>query len=318
MAWPVTVPDEIDRQMAFLCLECGGRVPLIEGLPDGSLPCTSCGRVYARKAGVVVVSEGDPSATDQPDEYYPLMVDIESRHFWFGARANLIIATLREAMGSLAGRSVLDIGCGTGFVLAALERAGMRGCGLDIHRTGLHFARQRVRGPIVCSSAQQPIFGPQFDVALLCDVIEHVHDDVGLLRAAGQTLRPGGLVLVTVPAYPRLWTALDDVSAHKRRYVRGSLTKALQAAGLEITLVRYFNTLLFPVQVLQRSLHRSSPIATAADRERVVRQAMRVPPAPLNAVLKVAAWADLPLRRLAPPFGASLIAVARRPPESAT
>jgi SAM-dependent methyltransferase len=255
---------------------------------------------------------GGPNDDEQPNEYYPLLVEAEPRHFWFGARNRLILATMREVIGPLAGRSVLDVGCGTGFVLAALERAGMRICGLDTHVEGLRYARGRVSGPLVSATAPPVPFVDQFDVAMLCDVIEHTADDVAVLREAGRALHPGGTLVVTVPACSALWTPLDDVSGHKRRYMRRSLVKAIERAGFRVVLARYFGSLIFPLQLLVRYRMRGLPTATAGQRERLARQALAVPPGPLNQLLGLALAADVPLRHVPIPFGTSLIAIARR------
>src|SRR5205085_2027009 len=119
---------------------------------------------------------------DYPDEAYALLAAVERKHFWFKQRNRLILSTLREAIGQLAGRSALDVGCGTGFVTAAIEGSGMMTCGIDMHLGGLRYARPRVRGPLMCTGATAMPFVSTFDVALLCDVIEHAADDVAVLR----------------------------------------------------------------------------------------------------------------------------------------
>jgi 2-polyprenyl-3-methyl-5-hydroxy-6-metoxy-1,4-benzoquinol methylase len=298
--------------LRFDCPTCGAAVSS-PPRPTNALHCPGCGASYPVEDGIVLLGErptdDDPN---QPDEYYSLMVEIEPRHFWFEARSRLIRATLAEALGSLDGRSVLDVGCGTGYVLGDLDKAGMITCGIDMHLECLRYARERSDGAILCASAHHLPFDSQFDAALLCDVIEHVDDDVAVLRTAAQAVRPGGVVLVTVPAHRWLWSALDDVAVHKRRYERDALRAALLAAGLTRPTVRHFNALLTPLQLLQRLMLRRQSIATAEDRERVVRRAMRVPPAPLNALLRLAGWVDIPLSRVGLPFGPSLIGLATR------
>src|SRR5204862_5299850 len=137
--------------------------------------------------------------------------------------------------------------------------AGMATCAIDVQLDCLRCARERTRGPVLWGSAHRLPFERQFDVALLCDVIEHLDDDVGALREAAQALRPGGVLLVTVPAHAWLWSTLDDVSGHKRRYARRTLRRAIVAAGLEPQIVRHFNALLTPIQALQRLLARRQP-----------------------------------------------------------
>jgi len=87
----------------------------------------------------------------------------------------------------------------------------------------------------------------------------------------------------------------------------------MQRAGLHVRLVRTFNTLLLPIQLLERARFRSWTPTSEAERLDLVRHALRVPPAPLNTLLRLVMQADLPLRRLGLPFGTSLIAIGFRP-----
>src|SRR5207244_4475069 len=126
------------------------------------------------------------------------------------------------------------------------------------------------------------------------DVVEHVDDDLGILREAQRYVKTGGWTIVTVPAYQFLWGPHDVVNHHKRRYTRAGLRRVLQAAGFELRMLSYFNTILFPAGI-------------AADPR------PRVPPAPLNALLTtVFSMEKYLLRGLALPYGLSLIALARR------
>lgn len=255
---------------------------------------------------------GEDNRGDYPNEAYALLADVESRHFWFSGRNKLILSTMREVIGPLKGRSVLDIGCGTGFVLAALERAGMKGCGLDMHLSGLRHARKRTKGLLLCETAARVPFRAQFDVVVLCDVIEHSADDSAVLGEASVALKDTGAIVVTVPAGPRLWTSFDEASGHKRRYTKQTLVKARRRAGLRVLVARYFSIMLLPLQILQRQLVKNSPIANPNDRLRLFCQLLRVPPAPINALLRWAMAADILLSRRSLFCGASLIAIGRR------
>ena len=224
----------------------------------------------------------------------------------------MIIATMRRVIGPLAGRSVLDIGCGTGFVLAALELSGMIACGLDMHLAGLRYARARTHGLLVCETATRVPFANQFDVAMLCDVIEHTSDDSAVLREASRALKPRGVIVITVPANPHMWTIVDEVSGHKRRYTRTTLAEAIQKADLRVRALHYFNSVLYPVQLFQRRFLKRRAISSDADRLDVFHQSLRMPPPLLNSIFRAAMAADVPLSRLALPIGGSLIAVAER------
>lgn len=273
--------------------------------------CQRCGQVSPQEGGILRLGDEAPPE-DYPVELYSAIAEVEARHFWFRARSRLVVSTLREALGPPRGRSVLDIGCGTGFVMAALERAGFAVAGLDMHLEGLRHARARTRGPLFCESATRVPFSSQFDAVTLLDVIEHTADDVAVLREASGALRPGGALLVTVPAHQRLWSAVDEAWGHRRRYSRASLVAAMRAAGLIVPAARYFGALLLPAQVAQRMRLGGRPPRSEAERARLTRDALRVPPEPVNGLLYLAALADLALSRFPGSIGTSLIAVGRR------
>jgi SAM-dependent methyltransferase len=299
--------------VSLRCGACGNRVPV--PWPSTAVPvrCARCGRAHRWDGGVLVVEEDGADRGDYPDDCYPVLAEVEPRHFWFRGRNRVILEAIREVVGPPAGRSVLDVGCGTGFVLAALEAAGMRGCGVDMHLPALRIARTRVRGLLLRATAAGVPFREQFDAVLLCDVIEHAADDAALIREASLALAGGGALVVTVPAHEWLWTVVDEVSRHKRRYTARTLRAAMEGAGLRVRLVRYFGALLLPVQALQRRLVGRGCARTDADRLRVVREALRVPPAPVNALLGLAMTMGGPLGRFPLGLGTSLIAVGVRP-----
>jgi SAM-dependent methyltransferase len=294
----------------FRCTHCAGAVPLA-GTGGPGLRCPQCHETFSLDRGIVMLEGAPQEDRDYPEALVDLVAHVEQRHFWFAARNDVILATLRRAAGSLAGARVLDIGCGTGFVTAALEASGMDAWGIDMHHAALSHARARMRGPLFSAhSAVLPFFS-DFQVATLFDVIEHLDDDVAALRQAATVVEPNGLVVVTVPAGPHLWTAYDEVIGHKRRYDRDTLVTAVKRAGLELLEVSYFSCLPLLAQAAQRAMT-PRPRASRRDTVEIVRHALRVPIAPLNALFRWSSAAELPLRRLRWMRGGSLIAVARR------
>lgn len=242
---------------------------------------------------------------DCPDWGAERIAEVEDRHFWFASRSALIRKELGRALGGLRGRSVLDIGCGTGFVLGDLEHAGMVPTGCDMHQVWLDFARKRTTGKLICGDANELPAG-EYDSALLCDVIEHTTDDAAMLAIGKRAVRPGGVVLVTVPAHKWLWTVLDDVSGHKRRYTRAQVEDLFVRAGFTDVRAVYFNRLLMPIQALRKLV-----LAGKKDEQQISRAALQVPPPWLNKIMATAMqidpflWGKLP--------GASIIAWGRAP-----
>jgi SAM-dependent methyltransferase len=251
------------------------------------------------------------SDRDYPQELVDLVSAVEDRHFWFAARADVILSALQQIPRPAGGTQALDIGCGSGFVMAALERAGLSMSGIDMHWSALIRARSRVRGALYCSVASPLPFFPDFDLVTLCDVIEHVDDDVHVLAEARRVLVPRGYAIVTVPAGPALWSAYDDVIGHKRRYDRETLVAALARADFDVRFVHYFNLPLVLAAMARRVTGRRRDADTGSGLT-TVRKALHVPPPPLNAMLRWVIRAEAPLRRLAWMRGGSLIALAQR------
>ena len=223
---------------------------------------------------------------DCPDWGAERIAEVEDRHFWFAARAALIERELSRALHGLKGRSVLDIGCGTGYVLGVLEQGGMKPTGCDMHQVWLDFARQRTTGELILGDANELPAGT-YDSAILCDVIEHTTDDAEMLSVGTRAVKPGGVVLVTVPAHKWLWTELDDISGHKRRYTRTQIEDLMRDQGFVNVRARYFNRLLLPLQAMRKLMLRGKH-----DPDQISRSSLTVPPPWLNSIMAGAMKVD--------------------------
>lgn len=178
---------------------------------------------------------------------YTLMASLEENHWWFSSRRAIAENIIRQLRLPPDAR-ILDAGCGTGGNLAMLSRYG------QVHAMELDDqARQmaNAKGFAQVLSGRLPDKVPfqqeQFDLIALLDVLEHVEDDCNTLGILGSLLKPGGYLLISVPAFPFLWSTHDEVHHHKRRYFLSELKSKLENAGLEITYASYFNTILFPL-----------------------------------------------------------------------
>jgi SAM-dependent methyltransferase len=296
----------VTRPLArFRCQTCNGEVVLQD--VRSNVSCRTCAATFATDGGIVALTP-PPSDRDYPHDLVHLVADVEERHFWVTARNDVIVSTLQRTLAPAGGSRALDVGCGTGFVMAALERAGIEVAGIDMHRSALLRARARVGGPLFASTATTLPFFPDFDIVTLFDVIEHVDDDAGMLAEARGALVPQGHVVVTVPAGPNLWTTYDEVIGHKRRYTRATLAAALEKARFDVRSIRYFNAALFLAGLVRRA---GPGRGEVVDRVDTVRRALRVPPEPLNTLFRWSVQAEAPLRRFSWLRGGSLIAVAQ-------
>jgi 2-polyprenyl-3-methyl-5-hydroxy-6-metoxy-1,4-benzoquinol methylase len=240
------------------------------------------------------------------DVLYRTVYEIEKTHWWCVARQRIVEDVIDQRIALAAGARVLDVGCGTGAVLEALS-ARFEAYGTDTSQLAIDLCRARgLTNAFCCTLATFPRNDLRFDLVTLLDVVEHIDDDLAILRQAHRRLKAGGWALVTVPAYPFLWGPHDVVNHHKRRYTLAGLRHVLQAAGLELRMLSYFNTLLFPAALLAWAGEKL--VGIKADPR------PRVPPAPLNALLtRIFSLEKYLLRGLALPYGLSLIALARRP-----
>ena len=206
-----------------------------------------------------------------------------------------------------AGVSILEAGCGTGGNLAMLASHGHVHA-TEMNREAMGFATSRGIGAIRPGRLPDNIgFGTKgFDLIVLLDVLEHMDDDSGALRALCNRLNPNGWLVITVPAYRMLWSHHDEIHHHKRRYTLDSLCQAAYAAGCSVSYVSYFNFWLLPAIALVRLVQRWI-FSTGGDN-------LTIPPSWLNSALTGLLASEryfLGHRRLFP-FGLSLLLVAQR------
>ena len=185
--------------------------------------------------------------------------DIERWHWWFRGRRRILQSVLRRELPEAPSRRILSVGCGPAEGLQWLQPfAGPGGTvsGLDVECV---HARHRPPGVQFAIGSMQlaPLKTASFDAVLALDVLEHLDDDAAGLREVLRLVRPGGLLMITVPAMPSLWGRQDVVSEHRRRYTRGTLTRLFESVALRGCRVHYFNSLLFPAVAMVRWTRRA-------------------------------------------------------------
>ena len=235
-------------------------------------------------------------------------VDLWQRHWWWRSRHRYVMRRIR---GQLAGRDtadrpdILDIGCCGGVMFDDLSKFA--------EPYGIEPDPQLAPAvPRWSNRVEQVSFGGDYrtdrtyDVTLMLDVLEHIEDESGAVRALYELVAPGGMAVLTVPALPALWSVHDDANLHFRRYTRRSLVTALSGAGFELQRVEYLFGWSLPLVAARRFVARSIP-----EDYRV-----SVPPRPINWLFegltrveqRVSETLRIPL-----PLGSSLLAIARRP-----
>ena len=234
------------------------------------------------------------------------------RHPWWRARAALTLALLGR-LGVRPPARVLDVGCGWGVTLEALERHGYRAVGLDISRRALKALDRPDRAMIEADLTKPLPEGVEpFDAVLALDVIEHLDDDQAAVARLGRLAVPGGAVVVSVPALPDLFTEFDAIQGHRRRYLPDTLRQAFADTGLAVEQVFWWGAWLVPALNRQRRHPRRASAGESASQ--TYSRYLRLPPWPVPWALRLA-FALEQGRALAGKLssGTSLFAVARRP-----
>lgn len=234
------------------------------------------------------------------------MAELDQHHWWFTARRRILSSVIRRIVRPPKGARILELGCGTGHNLDMLGGFGrVEASELDDHARGL--AAKRLGCPV--EEVALPDLGKfpaaSYDLIALLDVLEHVPDDRGSLAAIFTRLKPGGALLLTVPANPWMWSAHDVAHHHHRRYRKSEIAALASAAGYEIDLLSPFNMMLFPLIAAVRLINKTRGHDSADD---------ALPARPVNRMLDTMFGAEAGLiGRLPFPFGVSLVAVLRRP-----
>lgn len=234
---------------------------------------------------------------------YDDMYRLERQHWWFQARREIITGVVSSALPK--GAAILDVGCGTGFVMEGLQQ-DFTVYGIDHAAVAVDYCTARGLKRVHQGMLGQETFGGQrFDLIMFLDMIEHIDNDYDTLVTAAQYLKPGGRILITVPAYRFLWSAHDEIHHHKRRYRRSELDALVRRAGYAPAMLSYYNTLLFPLIAAARLLGKLTGRRNASDAEQ--------PGTLLNNTLYTLFAAEkhlLPFVRF--PFGVSLMCLAER------
>jgi SAM-dependent methyltransferase len=246
-------------------------------------------------------------------DYYQRYYELEDRHWWFIGRRRILLTVLEQRLGGRGDLHVLDFGCGTGTLAGHLARFGAV-LSVDTDADAVAFCRRRGLTRVQhVTGTTLPFDDGEFDVVTTFDVLEHVEDDLGALVELRRVLRPGGTLLCSVPAFPFMWGAQDEISHHLRRYVRPELRARLEDAGFVVLRASYFNSILLPgiatIRVWRRVLRRGGQSGNG----KPLRSDFEVGPPWLNAMLgRVFATEAAVIRSRDLPFGVSLLALCSR------
>ena len=273
--------------------------------------CPACGSTPAERNGFLAFA---PELAEQNDgfnpEFFQLMVAVEPKHFWFVGRNRILMDVMHKYFPNPG--DILEMGCGTGFVLSGLRVTFPRArlSGSDIFTEGLALTAQRVPSAFLFQmDARRIPFQEEFDLVGAFDVLEHIEEDEAVLTQMYQACKPGGGIVLTVPQHRWLWSRVDDFAHHKRRYARAELVEKVVRAGFRIEYTTSFVSLLLPLMLASRGLKK-----TGADMdeqmEAVGLNIGRLANALLGAIMRIE-WVLIRVG-LSFPFGGSLLLVAKK------
>lgn len=235
------------------CLSCGCR------FANADWRCPSC---HAAPAIIDGFPAFAPSLSDGSDAFVPeaheSLDGLQDASFWFRAR-NRLVADLVSRFAPDA-RAVLEIGCGTGYVLATLRETlpQARLTGSEVDANALSFAKSRLGNGVefIQMDGRAVPFVEEFDLICAFDVLEHIEEDKIALAEIHRALKAGGAALLAVPQHPLLWSWLDEYGKHKRRYRRRELADKCRRAALTVVFETSFVTSLLPLMAASRFLSR--------------------------------------------------------------
>lgn len=231
------------------------------------------------------------------------LAQIERWHFWFLGRKKLVQQLIERYLDTEG--LILDVGCGTGYLLETLSTRGYKCMGLDRRAEGLAATKYKLRDAALIQAdvTRIPLANERIAAAILLDVLEHV-DDCALLGELYRLLGTGSVVVMTTPAMPWLWSYRDEAAGHLRRYTPAHLRRILTQNGFEVLAIRYYQFLLFPLVVCTRLFGRNRP---------QLRDMEDLPPKVINHIFTAVNRLEVSLSRYVRlPLGSSLVAVCKK------
>lgn len=271
--------------------------------------CVQCGHQVARKNGVATFApELEDKQEGFKDDFYDTYAHLESGHFWFRARSLLIVWALKKYAPHMA--SFLEVGCGTGFILSRVAEAFPQASllGSEMLSTGLKFASSRLPNvEFLQMDARHIPYSDEFEAIGAFDVLEHIEADTDVLQQMYCALKPGGIMLLTVPQHQWLWSRVDEYSCHVRRYDAAELNRKVEGAGFVVVRSTSFVSLLLLAMMISRGSKKQQRGDESETAELVV-------PKVLNVLFGFVMWLEAFLVKVGVsfPIGASRLLVARK------
>jgi len=243
-------------------------------------------------------------------EEYNISYKLEESYWWFIGKQFLVRDNFqRLAISSFNNDKILDIGCGTGIIMKISENFGTS-FGMELSSEAIQFLIRRDLKLIARSDANQsiPFKNETFSAITCLDVLEHLDNDLTLLKEAIRVCRLGGNIIVTVPAFDILWSAHDEALHHKRRYTLKQVLKKVSPMNCKVIKASYYNTCLaFPIFIFRK-------VKQFLSKKKYVQSDFFLPlPEWLNKVLILLYTTELKLLKFFSfPFGVSILLILQK------
>lgn len=286
-----------------VCQQCDGKYDSI------NWECPQCGHnpilidgIHAYAPEMAYAGNGfDPRS-------HKYLASVEEKSFWFRARNNLILWAMSQYAPQI--NFFFEVGCGTGFVLSSIaqNKPDIKLYGSELFIEGLKFAKERLPfATLMQMDARDIPFENEFCAVGCFDVLEHIEKDELVLQQLYKTVKPGGTLFLTVPQHQWLWSSIDEISYHVRRYSQAEIETKVKSAGFTILKSSSFVVTLLPAMMLSRFMSKRRKNETLSQSE------LQLPPF-LNKFFYLALMAEVKGLScgLSYPVGGSRIIVARK------
>ena len=253
------------------------------------------------------------SYTDYPDSGFDLTDKNANNSFWVASRNRLFKSLVQRYPASAGKTKFLEIGCGTGlFIEQIIQDANLDITGSEIYLKGLVYAKKKLpNADFVQFDVTQGKIGEQFHIITAFDVIEHIEKDVAAIANISEMLVKDGVFIISVPQHMFLWSKLDEIVKHKRRYSKIELFDKLKENGFDIIYSTSFLFTLFPLMLISRLFDKGQHRSTSDEqalKKRVIFSGA------LNAIFDFFMRIDEGLIKLGAslPFGGTLVLIAKK------
>lgn len=234
------------------------------------------------------------------------MAEMEDTYWWYVGRSHIVRKQLQRHVKNPKQTKILNVGSGTGATVPLLERFGQV-TNVEVSDEAIALSKEKgITDIIKVDGIKLPIKTNSYDVVVAFDVLEHIEDDQGALKEWWRVMKPGGTLMITVPAYQWLWSGHDESLHHYRRYTVSELHRKANLAGFDVRKRSYAITFSFPLIVMYRFLN-----SLTSKKQRTSHVYL---PRPINwffaSILRVEGTV---LEFINMPFGTSVLMVAQKP-----